>query len=79
MDNPYPRVSEADWPPDLVLVDCARCGRTMRGLSNRVLGFYHLPRVAGRVFGRPYCGPCYDHAVSEPAPPVNKFVVPSQE
>jgi hypothetical protein len=59
-------VSRTLTPDDLLYANCADCNREILGDSPLNLAIAARfftpaempPRVAGRVLGRPYCGPC---------------------
>lgn len=74
-----PPVTEAEWPEDLRVVNCARCDRVMRARDNTVEGFEHLPLMHARVYGRAVCAVCYPAAVKEPRPPETLYRMPNPE
>ena len=68
-----------DLPDDLIVANCARCNHLLWSRQNTLAGWYHIPLVAGRVFGRPYCGRCLPVARTRPLPPSNRFAIPPSE
>lgn len=50
----------ADLPDDLRVADCAGCGAVLAAdrAQADALRCKHLPTIAGRIKGRPYCAGC---------------------